>query len=208
MTTNNNVTATDLIATQNAIEKLNKSLAKNSLDDLVKAKTQRSLLLVDCSGSMGEIVTDPNGDRSIRKIDALRKVVDDLRKTHPVPVAAFGVRAQGQVEVVDVVPEPQGGTPLDLAILFGRDQGATRLVVVTDGEPNDESSAFEAARQFGGPIDVFYVGHHYGRGPKFAAELAAMTGGAYGLTDLGSDGGQKALAGKITLALGDGSEII
>jgi Mg-chelatase subunit ChlD len=207
MTTNNNVTATDLIATQNAIEKLNKSLAKSSLDDLVKAKTQRSLLLVDCSGSMGEIVQNP-GERAIRKIDALRKVVDDLRTTHPVPVAAFGVRAQGQVEVVDVVPEPQGGTPLDLAILFGKDQGATRLVVVTDGEPNDESSAFEAATQFGGPIDVFYVGHRHGRGPAFAKELAERTGGTYGLTDLGSTSGTKALVGKITLALGDGSEIL
>jgi Mg-chelatase subunit ChlD len=184
-----------------AADKLTRSLGKSSLDDLVAARTRRSLLLVDVSGSMGERIQ--SGER---KIDALRKVVATLQETTRFPLAAFGTHTAGQVEVVDVVPEPQGGTPLDLAIDFANAQGATQLVVVTDGEPNDEQAAFSSARRFGGRIDVFYIGNANTRGSRFAAELAAMTGGTCGLTDLG--GAPKVLAGKIMLALGDGSENI
>jgi Mg-chelatase subunit ChlD len=194
-------TGTDLATTQNALDRLNKSMAKSSLDDLVKAKTRRTLLLVDCSGSMADTIRR-TGDR---KIDALRKIVDDLRKTHPVPVAAFGVRAPGQVEVVDTVPEPQGGTPLDLAIEFGQAQGATHLIVVTDGEANDEEAAFTAARRFGHQIDVFYIGNGGDRAAKFCAELAKMNGGTSGVTDLGEP---KQLASKLAGLIGDGSEAI
>lgn len=184
-----------------AVEKLNKSLGKSSLDDLVKARTRRSLLLVDCSESMSERVR--SGER---RIDALRKVVATLRETHPVPMAAFGLRTAGQVEVVETVPAPQGGTPIDLAIAFGGEQGATHLVLVTDGEPNDADAAFEAARIFGGPVDVFYIGDGNDRGYRFCVDLAKQTGGTCGLTDLG--GAPKVLAGKILLALGDGTETI
>jgi hypothetical protein len=189
------------IAITNAAAKLNKSLAKSSLDDLVKARTRRSLLLVDCSGSMVDTIR--TGER---KIDALRKVVDTLRETHPVPVAAFGLRGSNPVEVVDNVPEPAGGTPLDLAIDFGAAQGATHLVVVTDGQPNSEDAAFQAAIRFGGQIDVFYIGDGNDYGSVFAQRLAKLTGGTCGVTDL--VGESKVLAGKIMLALGDGSETI
>jgi Mg-chelatase subunit ChlD len=195
MNTNNS------LAVQNAaVEKLNKSLAKTSLDDLVKSKTRRSLLLVDCSGSMSYPIK--SGER---RIDALRKVVATLRETHPVPVAAFGVKAHGQVEVVDTIPEPHGGTPMAEAILFALNQGANHIVLVTDGEANNEIATFDAARRFGGQIDTFYIGNGNDRGSAFAAELAAMTGGTANLTDLGKP---KELAGKIVLMLGDGSDVI
>jgi Mg-chelatase subunit ChlD len=193
--------STDLVATKAALDQLNKSLERSSLDDLVQARTRRSLLLVDCSGSMSDRVRT-----GARKIDALRKVVETLRTTHPVPLAAFGISGDRQVDVVDAVPEPSGGTPLDLAIDFGAEQGATHLVVVTDGQPNDEDAAFESARKFGGPIDVFYIGDGNDRGSKFAAKLAAMTGGSCGLTDL--VGAPKVLANKIILMIGDGSDSI
>jgi len=199
MNTNNDGLATTATS---ALDKLNKALAKSGLDDLVKARTQRALLLVDCSGSMADTIR--HGEE--RKIDALRKVVSTLRETRAFPMAAFGVRCAGQVEVVDTVPEPQGGTPLDLAIEFATAQGANKLVVVTDGEPNDERMALRAASAFGGPIDVFYIGDGNDRGYRFCVELAKQTGGTCGLTDLNGD--KKALAGKIQLALGDGSEAI
>ena len=194
MTTNN--TATEMIAMRTAIESLNRSSEKSDLDDLIRG-ARRSLLLVDCSGSMGGVIR--SGDR---KIDALRKVVTTLRETHPVPVAAFGVGGYG-VEVVDVIPEPCGSTPLGAAIEFGTAQGATHLVVVTDGEPNSEEDAFTAARAFGGVIDTFYIGDGSDRGSKFCSELAKMTGGTANLTDLGKP---KELAGKIVLMLGDGTD--
>jgi len=191
----------ELATTKTAVEKLNRSLGKSTLDDLVKARTRRSLLLVDCSGSMADRIA--SGER---RIDALRKRVELLRETHPVPVAAFGVRCAGQVEVVDTIPEPQGSTPLDLAIDFAMAQGATHLVVITDGEPNDEASALASARIFGGVIDVFFIGDEGSYGAAFCKRLAAASGGTCGVTDLG--GSPKVLAGAIRLALGDGTETI
>ena len=189
-------TATDLAVIEKlALDKLNKSLAKSDLDDLL-CGARRSLLLVDCSGSMSDTIRSGG-----RKIDALRTVVATLRETHPVPVAAFGAFG-GSVQVVDNVPEPSGETPLHLAIDFGRTEGATHLVVVTDGQPDNEDAAFSAARAFGRPIDVFYIGDGLDRGSSFSKELAEMTGGTCGLTDLGKP---KELAGKIRLMLGDGN---
>lgn len=186
----------DLVRTaQTALDRLNKTAAHDDLDALLSA-ARRSLLLVDCSGSMSDYIAAGG-----RKIDALRKVVTDLRASGPCPVAAFGVGYYG-VEMVEAIPEPEGSTPLDRAIEFGQQQGATHLVVVTDGQPNDEGSAFDAARRFANPVDVFYIGDGRDRGYQFAQELARMTGGVCHLTDMGKP---KELAGSIRLLLGDGS---
>jgi Mg-chelatase subunit ChlD len=191
--------STQIATVQTALDRLNKSLAKTSLDEFVNARTRRSLLLVDCSGSMDTRLS-ATGER---RIDALRKVVADIRQDHPVPVAAFGrLRGRVLVEVVESIPEPSGTTPLDTAIEFGQAQGATHLVVVTDGEPNSESAAIAAAQRFGGPIDVFFVGDPNTHGAAFAARLAALTGGTSGVSDLGKP---KELAGKIVGLLGDGT---
>lgn len=172
-------------------QQLDRSLAKKSLSDLVKARKQRSLLLVDCSGSMAERIRSGG-----RRIDALRQVVKTLRETHPVPVAAFGLDAYsngGVVVMVDVVPEPQGQTPLHSAIEFGKTKGATHLVVVTDGFPDSQTMAFEAADKFGGKIDAFYIGDGNDEGAKFVKELARRTGGQANVTDLGDPDGTKQL---------------
>lgn len=182
-----------LVTTASALDRLNRSMEKSSLDDLVKARTRRSLLLVDCSGSM--VSPTRSGDR---RIDTLRKVVRGLRETHPVPVAAFGC---GSVVLVDDVPEPSGGTPLHLAIEYGHREGATHLVVVTDGLPDSQGACFEAARQFGRPIDTFYIGDGNCEGSRFCEELARMSGGTAHLTDLGKP---KQLTTQIAGLLGDG----
>jgi hypothetical protein len=180
-----------------AASQLTKSLEKKSLKDLVRARTRRSLLLVDCSGSMGSATT--TGER---KIDALRKVVEMLRKTHPVPVAAFGVGRH--IHLVDSIPNPGGSTPLHHAIDFGTREGANHLVVVTDGQPDSREAAFDAAQAFAGPIDVFYIddGDKFGR--EFAVELARRTGGTAHLTDLLAP---KELSTKIAGLLGEASSL-
>jgi Mg-chelatase subunit ChlD len=192
--------AYDLATTTAAAEivktQLNRSLEKKSLSDLVRARKQRSLLLVDVSGSMNDRIRAGG-----RKIDALREVVKTLRETHPVPVAAFGLDSFANngttVLMVDVVPEPQSQTPLHTAIAFGKDKGATHLVVVTDGFPDSESLAFEAAARFGGTIDVFYIGDGGDSGAQFTKELARRTGGTANVTDLGDDASQKQLTSAI-----------
>lgn len=188
-----------LTKTSSAIDRLTNSLEKGSLSSLVKARTRRSILLVDCSGSMGESIRSGG-----TKIQAMRRVVSDLRESHPVPVAAFGIFKSegGPVKLVETIPGAQDMTPIDDAINFAKRQGATHAVLVTDGIPDSETDAFEAARAFGGPIDCFYIGDGHDRGARFCQELASMTGGTANLTDLAKP---KELGTKIAGLLGDGS---
>jgi Mg-chelatase subunit ChlD len=176
------------------IERLQKSLATTSLDDLVRAESERSLILVDVSSSMDETIK--SGER---KIDALRNVVRSLRESHPVPVAAFGGGVgqdafQDRAAIVDEIPEPAGGTPMAEGIAFAKQITATHIVMVTDGVPNSMSAALDAARAFGGRIDVFYIGDGDDDGAHFCNTLAASTGGVSSVTGLDKP---KELASKI-----------
>ena len=186
---------TEITTTTTAIDQLKASSGASSLSSLVRGRVKRSLLLVDCSGSMNNATA-----KDERKIDVLRKVVKDLREQHPVPVAAFGVK--NGVEMVDTVPEPYGSTNMHTAIDFGAGQGATHLIIVTDGQPDSEKATFAAAARFGKPIDVFYIGDGNDGGADFAKRLAAATGGTANVTDLGAP---KQLQSAIAGLLGDGS---
>ena len=157
-----------------ALDRLKKTAERSNLDEFVNAHTRRSVLLVDCSSSMGDWIGDGE-----RKIDKLRKVVDTLRTTHPVPMVSFPT-----IELVERIPDPHGMTPLHKAIEFARVQEANHIVLVTDGVADSPAAAFDAAAQFGGPIDVFYIGNGVDNGAKFCAELARRTGGQSGVTDL------------------------
>lgn len=174
--------------------KLTRTLGKSSLMDLAKS-ARRSLLLVDTSGSMSNFIAS-GGTR----IDALRKTVTELKSTHSVPVASFSGRGVRMIE--GEIPNPAGHTPLTEAIDFGKYQGATHLVVVTDGEPDNQHSALDSARSFGGVIDVFFIGDPNDFGAAFAKRLAESTGGNVNVTDLGAP---KQLAAGIAGLLGDGA---
>jgi Mg-chelatase subunit ChlD len=189
--------STAIVKSQSALDRLTRSLEKSSLDDLVRSKTRRSLMLVDVSSSMNGHIADGG-----TKMAAMRTVVKSLRETHPVPVAMFGGYG---VALIDEVPySGSGGTPLHDGIDYATREGATHLVVVTDGMPDSQTAAFEAARLFGGVIDCFYIGDANHEGAQFCKELARRTGGTVNVTDLGQP---KALAGKIVGLLGDGGAL-
>lgn len=170
----------------------------SDLDALVNAASRRSVLLLDVSDSMNQRIKIGK-----RRIDALRKVVKELRETHPVPMVVFGyMQAPDQIAVVDNIPEPSGSTPMGAAIGFCGREGANHIVMVTDGEPDRESDALAAAVAFGGVIDTFFVGDPDGRGAAFAKELAEATGGTCNVSDLGKP---KELGTKIKGLLGAGT---
>jgi hypothetical protein len=191
----------NLVPTTSALDRLQRTTKRSSLDDLVSAKTKRTILMCDVSSSMGIPCKDGK-----RRIDKLAGVVDRLRTTHPVPMAAFGLTRSygmgGSVALVERLPEPQGLTPLDEAIDYGRMQEANHLIVVTDGIPDSQDDAFAAAARFGHPIDVFFIGDKGDAGARFCVELAKRTGGTCDVTDLGEP---KQLEAKIIALIGDGS---
>lgn len=144
---------------------LETGLALGSLEELVRAN-EVVMWLIDTSGSM-----------SGWPIEQLRKVVSTVNEVDRVPMIAFGGPYDAQVRFVDVIPEPDGGTPLHDAIKLAKSYGATRLVVISDGVPDLRDESMLQARQFGGRIDVAYIGPAGGPGEAFLDQLAAATGG-------------------------------
>lgn len=157
-----------------------------------EAKTRPALLICDVSGSMR--TADAPGGR--RRVDALGDVVARLRAEYPalkVIVFASSPSLAGRV-----LPEPDGGTALHLALDFARPmvQGETPVCLISDGEPDDQAAALAAARRFPAKIQVFYVGPEGGAGEWFLAELSALTGGQYRRVQLG-----QALLGEVRKAV-------
>lgn len=178
--------------------KLEKSMNIKSLTDLVRVRsTETAFLLIDVSGSMKE--TMRNGKE---RITALREVVADIQKNSPTKMIAFGGH-DGGAYMTATVPNAGGGTPLAEAIRLAKTQNIGRAVVISDGMPNNAQDAMTAAKEFGGRIDVVFVGDPGEPGEAFLKELAEMTGGTEFHGDLSQP---KELGAKISGLLGSGDD--
>lgn len=195
--------ANSLMAKANSLEVLAKTMGAGSLKALIKARKKNAMVMLDTSGSMADGL---NGGHSFNggptKISELRKTVEHLKSINPdVPMGSFAGRGARMIGEGGI-PEPGGNTPMAEAISFAKNIGAEHLVLVSDGEANNEWAAMEAARSFGGPIDTFFIGPDFSRGAEFLKEIARATGGNSNVTDLSEP---KLLANKIAGLLGDGS---
>ena len=182
--------------------KLERSLTQSStLDDFVRAKTSEQVfLLVDTSGSMDQTLLLPDGTLS-RRIDQVRRVNARIQSQQPTPIIAFGdlgfnpeTYSHTLVDFVTEIPEPSGMTPMAQAIDFAREKGAGRLVILSDGQPDSTHDANEAARRFGGRIDIVFIGEPGGHGSSFLLSLAELAGGSQFEGDLSDP---LALAGNV-----------
>lgn len=161
---------------------LNKSLSVATLDDLVRVRTSEVRFLVcDCSSSM---MTPMRNDR--RRIDGLKEVVRQVKEKTSVRIVVFD--GNGARLVDNAVSEPYGGTPLHEGLRMAKIHGASSCVVISDGEPDSETRAMEAAREFGGRIDVVFVGSEGEYGRVFLRRLAESTGGTESEGDLANVG--------------------
>lgn len=166
-----------------------RSIEVKSLKDLVRARSNENpVLLIDVSGSMGWRMA--NGKT---REQGLNEVVVQMQKQRPTQMIAFGIVGESHdptgiepttgVQIVAMVSEvppvrSEAGTPMGEAIDFARMKGFGRAVVISDGAPNDRNKAMEAAKQFGGRIDVVYIGDAGDPGSIFLEQLAEATGGS------------------------------
>lgn len=172
--------------------RLEKTLKATTLDDLVRVKTSEHVfLMLDCSSSMKHKMR--NGKT---RIEGLREVVKGVQADRPCQMIAFGPNnGEGRtVFFVGGVPAPEGMTPLAEAILFAKEQNAGRVVVISDGWPDNPQAATEAAVAFGGQVDVVFVGDPGDPGAAFLKSLAEATGGTEFDGDLSEP---KALTGAV-----------
>ncbi len=78
------------------------------------------------------------------------------------------------------VPDlPTGSTDLAQCLKFVKPADGTgiRLILISDGEPDNQEESLHIAAQFKSKIDTVYVGPLNGYGADFLKRLAAATGG-------------------------------
>ena len=169
------------------------SLAERAVAALGKSlpSTEKSCLLLDVSGSM-----DDPAEPGVRKITALRSVVAGLSAP---AIFAFSRRCRRVTR--ETIPNPDGGTALHIALAHVRARGMTRVVLVTDGLPDDEQAALDQAR--GLALEICYVGP--APQPEFLSRLAAAARAGSSATQCSLASGDRAkLAQRMTLLLTDG----
>jgi hypothetical protein len=107
-------------------------------------------VLVDVSGSMSE----PVGRQ--RRIDVLADILRDVFAAGARLFAFAGT--VHEIEPSGTLPEPGGGTALDQALDHVALLAPKRVIVISDGEPDDRGAALVAARRLHCEIVTYYAG--------------------------------------------------
>lgn len=111
-------------------------------------RSRAHAILADVSRSMEGIA---HGGR--RKIDELRDALGSLDARD---VIAFSSTAR-RVPVANI-PEPDGSTNFAAALRLAQQSGARSVLVISDGRPDDASSALSIASSMMARIDTLYIG--------------------------------------------------
>lgn len=179
------------------VKSLSKGLQVGSLADLIRVRQESNIvLLLDCSGSMGSVMA--NGKS---RIQGLRETVQSIQSEKQMKMIQFG--SGFEPSYVETIPDDDGGTPLTQAIILAKNTGVGRAIVISDGVPDSQQTALEAARSFGGRIDVVFVGDAGEPGEIFLKRLAEATGGESFTGDLSEP---KMLSSAVLGLLTDGSD--
>lgn len=167
---------------------MNYEITKGSIADIMRkgnVSLAESFLSCDCiilfdvSGSMWE--EDGTG---ITRFDRGLKELKDLQASLPgkVAIVQFADHPDFMPGGVPSMFVSGGSTDLTAAlryILVADSIPDMRFIIISDGEPNNEMTAMQAASEFSNAIDTIYIGpeddHHDGR--SFLKRLALRSGG-------------------------------
>ncbi len=128
---------------------------------------EETVFVLDVSGSMDGM----SGKQ--RKIDHLRDVMSKYPTAHKVCFS-------DDVYLTQDIPEPRGGTSLDKTFRYlAKTNNFKKIVLVSDGEPNDEGEALNEAVTLGAKVDIVFIGTKGSRGERFMERLAERTGGIH-----------------------------
>jgi len=134
------------------------------------------VVLADVSSSMAEMA----GSKS--KIELLRAALETTAAG--AKIVAFSSTA---VEVAHAshIPDPGGSTALHVGLELVASLRPERTLVISDGHPDDEKKALDAAERLAGVIDVLYVGpDDDARAIQFMHRLARAGAGRCEVRDL------------------------
>ena len=152
---------------------VSKSDRENAIARLDDQESASTIIIADVSGSM-------RGD----KIERLRRELKNLWPEITARLLAFSDRMHWCDGPSDL-PNPMGGTNLKLAFETVAALWPSEVILVSDGRPQDEQGALDAAELIPGTISVLFVGDESdSTGADFMRCLAALGGGLFAHRDL------------------------
>jgi hypothetical protein len=138
-----------------------------------ESEKSKTVILADVSESMAG--------------DNIRRLKGELFRLWPEVtgrILAFNDRVQW-CDAPAELPEPFGGTDMKLALETAAKVWPSKVVIISDGEPQDEEGALQAASGIPGIIDVLFVGPESNRSAAdFLRRLAKLGGGIFAQRDL------------------------
>ena len=132
------------------------------------------LVLIDQSGSMN--AQDASGGKT--RFDAADAELFRLQKQHVGQVGVISFSNHVRFCPGGMPIREQGGTDMAAALNFARvADGASKIILISDGVPDSEGDALRAAAKYQYPIHTIYIGPEDGNGRAFLSRLANATGG-------------------------------
>lgn len=135
----------------------------------------KAFVMVDVSASMG--TSDAGG--GLTRYEVALVQLTKLQDENPgeIAVGAFANRAEFCPSGIPINQNGMTDMAAALKMMLMADNTDIRLVLISDGEPNDETETLKIARKFKSKIDTIFVGNEQAAGREFLRKLAAATGG-------------------------------
>lgn len=161
-----------------------KAIVKGSLTD-IQQQSGKSLaetflsaeivVIVDTSASMGQHDA-PGG---ISRYQAACDQLSTIQGQNPGKVAVISFSSWPAFCPNGTPDNLNGSTDMVEALKFVKpvDGTGTKIVLVSDGEPDSAEGTLNIAKTFQTAIDVIYIGREGGYGYQFLQQLAKLTGG-------------------------------
>lgn len=135
----------------------------------------KAFVMVDVSVSMA--MGDAGG--GLTRYEVALVQLTKLQDENPgeIAVGAFANHAEFCPSGIPINQNGMTDMVAALKMMLMADNTDIRLVLISDGEPNDETETLKIARKFKSKIDTIFVGNESGAGREFLRRLAAATGG-------------------------------
>lgn len=135
----------------------------------------KAFVMVDVSGSME--THDAGGGKT--RYQAACEQLEQLQNQMPgeIAVGAFSSFASFSPSGVPVNVGASTDMIKALNMMLMADNTDIRLVLISDGEPDNPSGTLKIAAKFKSKIDTIFVGPETGAGREFLRKLAELTGG-------------------------------
>jgi hypothetical protein len=146
-----------------------------------------ALIMVDTSASME--TEDCSGGR--RRYDLACEQLIRLQREIPGKIGLISWNSDARFCPGGIPSSPYGGTDLANVLTFIQPADGTgiKLILISDGEPDNEDKALALAKKFKSQIETIYIGPEVGAGRDFLRRLAEAAGGrgvSQSVQDLGN----------------------